>query len=629
MALVAGAILALRIVPLLAELAERAFGPRAGLVAPLGARQLARRPLRYTRSALLLILASAMGTFAAAYIGSWQRSQADQAAYRTGGDLRLEVSGFPDLPAWALGPAYEGVDGVRSAMPVLTDTFDVAGRVSGGQLLGVGAERLVGTVDVRSDLLGGLALDEAAGRLVPTTDDIGGIPLPESVTGLVLEFTTSLESHPGPSGDDPGGLAFTGELRADFPIGQVSVAVRDATGAVRVVNAGNRLRAAAGGQVVDVPLVEPGSDGRTLRMPGPVQLIGVDVSLQPPADTRIAGEVTLVAVNPSGEATAGPGLLDEGTGQGWSWLVQRSGDSATAPATESEDPATLRVSLREAIYGDQGPARLRFTPPDFTRLASTTVPVIVSRTFADATHVEMGTTLSLGSLTRRYEVEVVGIVDGFPTLDPSRPFAIGDVGTLALASYARSGQELFIDEWWLRVDDQGAASAALSGDPFSVERLTSRDGLVRSLGDDPVALGIVGALAIGSVSALIVAIIGFAVSAVVSTRERLGEFALLRAVGLSSRQLSAWLTFEFAFLLAIGAGAGSALGLLLSWLVLPFVTLTADAQAAFPPIVIVVPWVAIIGIHAVAAAALVGAVMVTTRVIRRAPVIGVLRAGED
>ena len=198
MALVAGAILALRIVPLLAELAERALGPRAGLVAPLGARQLARRPLRYTRSALLLILAAAMGTFAAAYIGSWQRSQADQAAYRTGGDLRLEVSGFPDLPAWALGPAYEGVDGVRSAMPVLTDTFDVAGRVSGGQLLGVGAERLVETVDVRSDLLGGLALDEAAGRLVPTTDDIGGIPLPESVTGLVLEFTTSLESHPGP-----------------------------------------------------------------------------------------------------------------------------------------------------------------------------------------------------------------------------------------------------------------------------------------------------------------------------------------------------------------------------------------------------------------------------------------------
>ncbi|MGH2402596.1 MAG: FtsX-like permease family protein, partial [Candidatus Limnocylindria bacterium] len=53
--LLAGAILALRVVPLVAELAERLLGGRRGLVAPLGARQLARRPLRYTRSALLLM----------------------------------------------------------------------------------------------------------------------------------------------------------------------------------------------------------------------------------------------------------------------------------------------------------------------------------------------------------------------------------------------------------------------------------------------------------------------------------------------------------------------------------------------------------------------------------------------
>ena len=62
--LLAGSILALRIVPLAAELAERVLTGRRGLVAPLGARQLSRRPLRYTRSALLLMLAAALGTFA-------------------------------------------------------------------------------------------------------------------------------------------------------------------------------------------------------------------------------------------------------------------------------------------------------------------------------------------------------------------------------------------------------------------------------------------------------------------------------------------------------------------------------------------------------------------------------------
>ena len=152
--LLAGAILALRIVPLMAELAERLLDGRRGLVAPLGARQLARRPLRYTRSALLLMLAAALGTFAATYSTTWTRSQADQAAYQAGGDLRLDISSFPDLPLWAFGAAYSAVPGVEGAMPVVTDTFDVSGQATSGNLLALDAERMAAVMDARPDLLG-------------------------------------------------------------------------------------------------------------------------------------------------------------------------------------------------------------------------------------------------------------------------------------------------------------------------------------------------------------------------------------------------------------------------------------------------------------------------------------------
>jgi len=131
------------------------------------------------------------------------------------------------------------------------------------------------------------------------------------------------------------------------------------------------------------------------------------------------------------------------------------------------------------------------------------------------------------------------------------------------------------------------------------------------------------------VAALIVAAIGFIVSAVVSTRERLGEFALLRAMGLSPAQLSAWLTFENAFLLAAGVLAGTGLGLLLSWLVLPFVTLTQDARIVVPPLLVEIPWAAIGAVYAVAVVALVVAVVVIGGVLRRVPVSGVLRSGQD
>ena len=87
--LLAGAIVALRIVPLLAQLAERVAAGGRGLVPSLGSRQLARRPLRYTRAALLLMLAMAMGVFAVSYTWTWAASQRDQATFQIGADLRV------------------------------------------------------------------------------------------------------------------------------------------------------------------------------------------------------------------------------------------------------------------------------------------------------------------------------------------------------------------------------------------------------------------------------------------------------------------------------------------------------------------------------------------------------------
>ena len=72
----------------------------------------------------------------------------------------------------------------------------------------------------------------------------------------------------------------------------------------------------------------------------------------------------------------------------------------------------------------------------------------------------------------------------------------------------------------------------------------------RALATDPVALGIIGVLGIGVVAAGLFAVVGFIVSAAVSARERVTEFALLRALGLSSSQLSGWLSLENATLAA-------------------------------------------------------------------------------
>jgi ABC-type antimicrobial peptide transport system permease subunit len=89
--------------------------------------------------------------------------------------------------------------------------------------------------------------------------------------------------------------------------------------------------------------------------------------------------------------------------------------------------------------------------------------------------------------------------------------------------------------------------------------------------------------------------------------------------------LSAWL-IENAFLLAAGLLAGTALGILLAWLVLPFATLTESGAATVPPAAVVIPWEAILPLYLLAGLLLVVTVALVTRSLSRIPLSGVLRA---
>ncbi len=146
--LLAGGVLALRILPLLALGVERLVSRGRDLVASLGSRQLARRPLRYTRSALLLMLAMSMGVFALSYAATWSSSQRDQAEYQSGAEVRVVPgSASGGLPAWALPGAYAGLTGVGRVTPLERLTDGVLLAASGSaDLLALDADTAAGIV---------------------------------------------------------------------------------------------------------------------------------------------------------------------------------------------------------------------------------------------------------------------------------------------------------------------------------------------------------------------------------------------------------------------------------------------------------------------------------------------------
>ncbi len=645
--LLAGGVLALRILPLLAQGVERSVSRGRDLVASLGSRQLARRPLRYTRSALLVMLAMSMGVFALSYAATWSSSQRDQAQYQAGAQVRVQPgSSSSVLPAWALPGAYAGLASVERASPVerITDGILLADSGS-ADLLAFDANTAAGIVLLRSDesaqplddLMHALragrpkpslaTLPEGASylRIVPRIDAA-------SIATVIFDPATG-EEHLEPLA--PGAQL---DLRVS-----VSAIVVDAHGLLYRVES-DLVPVAGPTTAIQLRLEGSGQAGGGVvtpagaRLDGPVQLAGLGIDLWlPEASVTSEGFVGLAeasaGVGPAGPWTDVP-LASVGA---WSAkMAQGFQVLADVPAGQTQGTAVQlgdSNSPTGVIFGNgtiAPAARLSFVPASVAP-SDAAVPVIANRSFLAATASAPGETISATVEGAVRRLLVSGVVDSFPTTDPARPLVIFDEPTLGLLRLQGTGTARSADEWWMATtsDDVAALTGALRASPFDSTDVVSVVDRTRSLSTDPVALGIIGALTLGFVATGLFAVVGLTVSAAVSARQRRTEFALLRAIGLSGRQLSGSLWLENGSLVLVSLVAGTSLGLLIGWLVLPFVTVTQRAAAPIPPVVVHVPWDRILFLDVASALALGVAVVVIAGVLRRLGVGGALRMGED
>ena len=122
--------------------------------------------------------------------------------------------------------------------------------------------------------------------------------------------------------------------------------------------------------------------------------------------------------------------------------------------------------------------------------------------------------------------------------------------------------------------------------------------------DDPTRVGIFGILSIGFLISAVLTILGFLLYSYLSFRRRMQQLGILRAMGLSVRQLVGLYAFENGFLIGLGVLLGTALGLLTGSLFIPFLQLSADRFGDTPPFVIITAWSDISKIYVLFAAVL-------------------------
>jgi hypothetical protein len=277
---------------------------------------------------------------------------------------------------------------------------------------------------------------------------------------------------------------------------------------------------------------------------------------------------------------------------------------------------------------DETEVEFRLTPGRSS--APDVVPALATRDFLEATGSRPGEVVPLEVAGARRPVELVGTLEGFPTVAPGTPALVVDYDSFSTLSYLADGAIVTPGEWWLDVESGRADAVAerLEAPPFSSAQVESRRLRTEALQNDPVALGAIGALSLGFLAAAVFATVGFAVSAAVSAGERTTEFAVMRPLGLSSRQLAGWLVIENGILVLLSLAGGTALGLLLARFVLPTVSLTQTGEDAFPEPTVEIPWGTIAWLELGMVAVLALIVAFEVRLIRRVRVAAALRAGE-
>ncbi|MGW4764544.1 ABC transporter permease [Streptomyces pseudogriseolus] len=601
LALLAGTVLTLRLLPLPARLAERRAARSRGLSGALAGWQLSRRPMRGAGPVLLLVLAVALGMLAVGQGSSWERSQDDQADFRAGTQVRV-LSNGTEGPG--RGAAYAAVPGVLTASPA----FRTSVSLSGGRQATV------------------LALDteETAGTLL-MRPDLADVPVRTALSGLAPEGATAGVRIPAGTAR----LALTASLRGPdaAATADVTATVEDAHGTPYPLVLGElpqdgRPHAPA----VDLVAVAGGPAG-------PLTLTGVHVDLPQPVGqsgrSRLA-VTALTATDTAGRDRALPLSVP------WRPTLVGSG-----PDTGDDDAARPRMAAG-------APATVDFTatpvPPDMAWLPTTLtldlrvpqppVPVVegvATDRYLESTGARVGQRLSVQLGGGSVPVRIARAVRALPTVPSDGADDDGGALLLDLASVNRAlqageGEAVLPNEWWLATGPGASAraTAALRTWPdIDPSRVVVRDEIAAGLRDDPFGAGPGNAFAAAAFAAAALTAVGFGVSAAGALRERSAEFGVLRALGASRRRLARVVLAEHGVLVGTALAVGVLLGAVLARAVIPLVMLTADATRPLPGVLVVLPPLRVAAL--LAAVAAVPLVITAVLALRRVDAVSSLR----
>ncbi|MFI5479394.1 FtsX-like permease family protein [Streptomyces rubiginosohelvolus] len=597
LALLAGTVLTLRLLPPAARLAERRAAKGRGLPAALAGWQFGRRPLRGAGPVLLLVLSVAMGMLAIGQSASWNRSQSDQADFGSGASVRL-VGGHGSGPASA--GIYSGLDGVRQAAPAHRTTVEASGGRT-AEILALDTAHADEGMLMRSDLAGGSprrVFDTIAPKRTPRP----GLVLPKGSTRVLMDLritTVSPKRSEAAPGTSPPVVTVLLEDRYGLPY-------RFLAGPVpvdgRPVPVSFAVSAAGGLAVTGIEVDDEAPSGRAEKR-------------------RVAvSDVRAVTDSGSSEGSEGSAGSEDSAGQGrperpvpvpgsvrWdaSMALTVSGDSRPGATPVRNGAAglpdfTYDTGVSSEDTWEPTTSTLRITA---ARPKAAPLKAVATDAYLKSTNAKLGDEIDLTLAGNTVRVTLADAVRRLPTTGAAELSGAADPaqygGALLLDLKAvtellagRTTATIEATEWWLSAapGDAPKVAAALRALPDTdPAQVLVRAEAAQQLVDDPLGAGPQSALPAVAVVAAALAAVGFAVSASGSRRERAAELGVLRALGAPRRQLARMIAAEQGVLIALALLIGLGIGTVLTRAVVPLIVLTGQADRPVPPVLVELP----------------------------------------
>lgn len=207
--------------------------------------------------------------------------------------------------------------------------------------------------------------------------------------------------------------------------------------------------------------------------------------------------------------------------------------------------------------------------------------VLIPENFAERYRLEPGDVMNISIEQQSIEFVVVGIVPYWPSQYPNEePFFITNL------DYIYDQVPLIPYEVWLKMED-GALTTPV------VEALAEQGVQLASVEDMRIELakqekhpsrgGVFGILSLGFLVSVIISLVGYVLYWFFNLSSRVVQLGVLRAMGLSRKQLTGMLLLEQGFTAGLAIALGIIIGKMTSLAYLPFLETSQSAQQQVPP----------------------------------------------